>query len=169
MKLILKKYKILSSTNDKAISLIKNDNIKPTLILSEKQKNGRGRYGKKWISFAGNLFMTIFFKIKKNIDISKFNKKNCIIIKRSLSTVLKGIKIKFPNDLLIKKRKFCGILQETIIHKNEKYLIIGIGININKSPIIIDYPTCYLNEFSNKKVDKFYICSLIKKGFEKKY
>jgi len=36
-------------------------------------------------------------------------------------------------------------------HKNEKYLIIGIGININKSPIIIDYPTCYLNEFSNTR------------------
>ena len=38
-----------------------------------------------------------------------------------------------------------------------------------KSPYIADYPTCHINEFSNKKVNKFYIYSLIKKGFEKKY
>ena len=40
MKLIVKKYKILSSTNDKAISLIKNNKFKPTIILSDSQKKG---------------------------------------------------------------------------------------------------------------------------------
>ena len=41
MKLIVKKYKILSSTNDKAISLIKKNKLKPTIILSDSQKKGR--------------------------------------------------------------------------------------------------------------------------------
>ena len=169
MKLIVKKYKILSSTNDKAISLIKKNKLKPTIILSDSQKKGRGRYGKKWISFTGNLFMSIFFEIKKNISVSKFNKKNCLIVKKSLSKILKNINVKSPNDLLIKKKKFCGILQETLIHEGKKFMIVGIGINIKKSPYIADYPTCHINEFSNKKVNKFYIYSLIKKGFEKKY
>ena len=105
MKLIVKKYKILSSTNDKAISLIKKNKLKPTIILSDSQKKGRGRYGKKWISFTGNLFMSIFFEIKKNISVSKFNKKNCLIVKKSLSKILKNINVKSPNDLLIKKKK----------------------------------------------------------------
>ena len=68
---------------------------------------------------------------------------------------------------MIKKKKFCGILQETLIHEGKKFMIVGIGINIKKSPYIADYPTCHINEFSNKKVNKFYIYSLIKKGFEK--
>ena len=106
MKLIVKKYKILSSTNDKAISLIKKNKLKPTIILSDSQKKGRGRYGKKWISFNGNLFMSIFFEIKKNISVSKFNKKNCLIVKKSLSKILKNINVKSPNDLLIKKKNF---------------------------------------------------------------
>ena len=91
-----------------------------------------------------------------------------MIVKKSLSKILKNINVKSPNDLLIKRKKFCGILQETLIHEGKKFMIVGIGINIKKSPYIADYPTCHINEFSNKKVNKFYIYSLIKKGFEKK-
>ena len=45
------------------------------------------------------------------------------------------------NDLLINKKKISGILQEIIIKDNKKYLIVGIGINIIKSPNITNYPT----------------------------
>ena len=51
---------------------------------------------------------------------------------------------------MIKKKKFCGILQETLIQEGKKFMIVGIGINIKKSPYIADYPTCHINEFSNK-------------------
>ena len=62
MKIKLKKYKIVKSTNDVAIKLIKKNVVDPTLIISNKQTAGRGRVGKKWNSKEGNLFMTIFFK-----------------------------------------------------------------------------------------------------------
>ena len=47
---------------------------------------------------------------------------------------LKNINVKSPNDLLIKRKKFCGILQETLIHEGKKFMIVGIGINIKKAP-----------------------------------
>ena len=55
--------KIVKSTNDIAIKLIKRNYSKPTLIMSEKQTGGRGRINKKWISQKGNLFITLFFRL----------------------------------------------------------------------------------------------------------
>ena len=42
--------------------------------------------------------------------------------------------IKKPNDLLIEKKKICGILQEIVEYNNEKFLITGIGINTVIAP-----------------------------------
>ena len=50
MKLRSLKFKSVKSTNDIALMLIKKDNIKPSIILSERQTKGRGTMGKKWIS-----------------------------------------------------------------------------------------------------------------------
>ena len=62
MKIRLKKFKTVKSTNDIAIRLIKKKISTPTLIIAERQTNGRGRIGKKWVSKKGNLFITIFFR-----------------------------------------------------------------------------------------------------------
>ena len=54
------KYKKVSSTNNIAIKKIKQG-YKTGIIISETQTNGRGQYGKKWISNKGNLFLSMFF------------------------------------------------------------------------------------------------------------
>ena len=56
---------------------------------------------------------------------------NISILKKIISSqITKKIYIKLPNDILIDKKKVCGILQEIIYKNNNKYLIVGIGINI---------------------------------------
>ena len=65
MKLRSLKFKSVKSTNDIAIRLIKKNNIRPSIILSETQTKGRGTMGKKWISKKGNLFLSIFFDMTK--------------------------------------------------------------------------------------------------------
>ena len=57
-----------------------------------------------------------------------------------------------PNDILIKQRKICGILQETVKKNGDTYLIIGIGLNLVKSPNIKDYPTTNLYELTKRKI-----------------
>ena len=64
------------------------------------------------------------------------------------------ISIKPPNDILIDKKKICGILQETLKKANTRYIIVGIGINLVKSPIINNYPTTNLLELTKKNVNK---------------
>ncbi len=164
----LKKYlfKSVTSTNDIAIKKIKQD-IPFGIVIAKKQTKGRGRYGNRWICMKNNLFMSVFFKLKKNIDSKTLTSISCKITKTSLLKFLnKNITIKKPNDLLIDKKKLCGILQETLFYKNNKFAIIGIGINIDRSPAIDNYPTTYLNFFVKKKLTSIKICNEIKRNFE---
>ena len=170
MKFKVFKFKKVKSTNNTAIRVLKNTNIYYGMISSESQNNGRGQYGKKWISFKGNLFVSFFFKLDNlKISFKQLTKLNCLLVRKILSTYYKKkIIYKKPNDLLIDKKKICGILQETLVKFNKKYLIVGIGINLIKSPYIKNYPTTSLYELLDKKVSKIKIENELKKIFELK-
>ena len=109
-------YKCVNSTNDIAINLIKQKNITAGFVLADKQKKGRGQRGKKQISYKGNLFVSIFFSLDKiNLTLKQLTKFNAdLIIKLISHYYKKKIKLKLPNDILINRKKICGILQETI-------------------------------------------------------
>ena len=68
------------------------------------------------------------------------------------------ITIKPPNDILIKNKKICGILQERMSINDNEFILIGIGVNLIKSPIIKKYPTTNLYELTKKKINinRFY-------------
>ena len=160
-------YKRVKSTNDIAIREIKK-NCQSGVIVADKQNKGRGRYGNKWISYKGNIFISIFFRISKKISINKLNKLNSLLIKKALSKIIKKkILIKPPNDLLINKKKFAGILQETLVKNNVKYIIIGIGINLIKNPIIKNYPTTNLLKETKVRISKKKLIKTVFKQFEK--
>ena len=156
MKFKILRFKRLRSTNDTAIRIIQNSSLKYGMIIAENQSHGRGQYGKKWLCFKGNLFVSFFYSLENlNLTLSQITKLNCLLVKKMISKYYKKkITYKKPNDLLIKGKKISGILQE-IIHKNDKKsLIVGIGLNLVKNPIIRNYPTTNLNDLINKKVSK---------------
>ena len=74
---------------------------------------------------------------------------------------------KKPNDLLINKKKISGILQEIISISGNKFLIVGIGVNLIKSPEIKNYLTTNLSELINKPVNKINFENELKIIFEK--
>ena len=170
MKFKIFRFKNVESTNNSAIRIIKNSNTDYGMIIANKQKRGRGRYGKKWISYNGNLFVSFFYRLDHlNVSLKRISKINCLLVKKLLSIYYKNrIIFKKPNDLLINKKKICGILQEKISKLNKKYLIVGIGINLIKNPKLKRYPTTNLSELLNKKVSKIKIEKQIKKIFEAK-
>ncbi len=169
MKLKKYKFKCVNSTNDTAIKLIKKGNSHG-IVVSDHQKKGKGRYGNKWISIKGNLFLSIFFQLKKKYKLENLSIVNCKILKSAISKFIRQkIEIKNPNDLLINKKKICGLLQEVTFYKEKKFLIVGIGINISQHPVIKEYPTANLNQFSHKKISKLMLFNNIKIAYEKKY
>ena len=150
------KYKKVNSTNDTAIRIIKNSNLKFGMVTADTQLSGKGQYGKKWISNKGNLFVSFFHEIKNiNISLSTLTKINCLLVKKTIEKYYKKkIVFKKPNDLLINKKKISGILQEIISVSGNKFLIVGIGVNLIKSPKIKNYPTTNLSELINKPIKK---------------
>ena len=170
MKFKIFRFKKVESTNNSAIRIIKNSNVNYGMIISNEQKKGRGQYGKKWISYNGNLFVSFFFRLNNlNSSLKQITKINCLLVMKLISIYYKKkIILKKPNDLLINKKKICGILQEKISKLNKRYLVVGIGINLIKNPKLKNYPTTNLSELLNKKVSKSKIEKQIKKIFETK-
>ena len=169
MKLKIVKFKSVKSTNDEAIKLIRSDKCLLGLVSTNSQSKGKGTMGKKWISYKGNIFISIFFKVNLiKIKIENYLMINTKIIKKILNEFTKKIiKIKKPNDLLIDGKKICGILQEVIEHKKEKYLITGIGINTNASPSNKNFKCTSLQINSNEKINNKIIIENIKKKYDK--
>ena len=161
-------YKKIKSTNDKALKHIKKGDEKG-IILTNAQTKGKGQRGKNWISLKGNLFMSVFFEIKNKSNLKKITNLNCYLVRDCLQKLTNfKISIKRPNDLLIKKQKICGILQETIFKKHKKFLVVGIGLNLNKSPKIKNYQTNFINFFTKKNVTRLQIFKLLCNSYEKK-
>ena len=169
MKIKLIKFKSVKSTNDIAIKLIRKEKVQPTLIFSETQTKGRGTMGKKWISQKGNLFISIFFEIdQKRINFKKFAILNALLLRKLLSKFIsKKIKIKWPNDLLYKKEKISGILQEVITYNQKNYLIVGIGVNTNIVPKNKSFSSTSLKNIIDRKIDNKKILKNIKNNYEK--
>ena len=163
------KYKKVNSTNDTAIRIIKNSNLKFGMIVSDTQVNGKGQRGNKWFSYKGNLFVSFFHELKNlNISLNSLTEINCLLVKKIINRYYKkNITFKKPNDLLINKKKISGILQEIISISDKKFLIIGIGINLVKSPKIKDYQTTSLFELTNNHINKLKFENQLKVIFEK--
>jgi len=170
MKLKFIKFSNVKSTNDEAIKKIKSKKILAGIVYSYSQAKGRGMMGKKWISFNGNLFITIFFELKKNMpNFKEFSTLNPLILKKLLSRYTNlNIKIKKPNDLLINNKKVCGILQETYKIEKKLFLIIGIGVNTIISPRSKNVKAISLKE-CGKRIHNYDILKNLKYKYEKTF
>ena len=169
MKLKQFNFKKVKSTNLTAIRLIKSLNKEFGMIVSEAQSKGKGQYGRKWISYKGNIFLSFFYKLENiNLSLNSLTKKHCLLVKEVISKYYKKkITFKSPNDLLIDKKKICGILQEKIEKSNKVFLIVGIGLNLIKNPNIVNYPATNLFKITNQKINKKKFVKELKITFEK--
>jgi BirA family biotin operon repressor/biotin-[acetyl-CoA-carboxylase] ligase len=169
MKLKQFNFKKVKSTNLTAIRLIKSSKNEFGMVISETQSKGKGQYGRKWISYKGNIFLSFFYKLENiNLTIKSLTKKNCFLVKDVISKYYKKkISFKLPNDLLINKKKICGILQEKIEKSKKTYLIVGIGFNLVKNPNIPNYSATNLFKVTNQKINKKKFVKELKITFEK--
>ena len=100
-------------------------------------------------------------------NFKEFSLINPLIVKKTLKEhSSQQVIIKWPNDLLIKNRKVCGILQELIQFEKKFFLIIGIGINTLSSPMTKLFKGTSLLESSDKLIDNSEILKSLKKNYE---
>ena len=137
----------VDSTNAYAKLLLETEHKSPFWIAAERQTNGRGRYQRKWISDKGNLFCSRVYSVGN--DLEHASNLSFVAALAVAETLLKFvspelIKIKWPNDVLLRGKKVSGILLESFNCKNKNYIIIGIGINLSHHPEGNLYPATNL-------------------------
>ncbi len=109
-----------------------------TVVLAEYQSEGKGQFGREWMSNAyENLMFSIILKHVTNAPPNPFiiNKTITVSMHQCLSKLLPDsqIKIKWPNDIYVDMRKISGILVENNFSGHHlNYSIIGIGLNVNQ-------------------------------------
>jgi len=126
----------VGSTNASALSLALSCQ-NGTVILAEVQTEGRGRLSRPWASPPGGIWMSLILKPKIPLDhIYQINMAASVALCRTLSSML-GLQagIKWPNDLLIRELKICGMLMEVGAQLDRlDYVVLGLGLNVNNDP-----------------------------------
>ncbi|MBE6490090.1 MAG: biotin--[acetyl-CoA-carboxylase] ligase [Methanobrevibacter sp.] len=166
-------YDEVSSTNTIAKFLSMQNDENGTVIISEKQTLGKGRTGKDWESPLGGIWLSII--IKPNVDQSKFpliTLATGVAVAKALEKIgVENPEIKWPNDIMIKGKKVCGILTESvaILDKIEN-VIIGVGIDANlessKFPNELQKITTTLKDELGKECDEHLLIKTFLEEFE---
>ncbi len=129
----LRSFSEVNSTNEVAKSLASSCQ-NGTVILAETQTRGRGRLSRPWASPPGGIWMSLILKPEMPLaSVYQINMAVSVAVSRAIFTLL-GLKagIKWPNDLLIRERKICGILMEISAEVGRlDYAVVGLGINAN--------------------------------------
>jgi len=136
---------VTTSTQDIARTLAEQGAPEGTAVIAGEQQSGRGRMGRPWLSPSGGLATSIILH-PSIASVYLLPAITSVAVFRMLRKM--GIKagIKWPNDVLVKGKKVCGILIENATAGGElRYSIAGIGINVNfdtgKYPEIADIAT----------------------------
>lgn len=137
----------------------KDIHINGTVVYCEEQKKGKGRADREWISQKDfNLTFSVF--LNENLTFQNINILNFVsslAVSGAIETLYQlNTELKWPNDVLVKKKKISGILLNSSVNQTEiNYVIIGIGINVNQTQFkgsFIYPPTSIRLEFGSKVV-----------------
>lgn len=150
-------YKSLKSTNKFALEL--KDAKEGTVIIAERQTKGRGRLQRKWYSPSdAGLYFSIILKPKKNYNnIPLLTLIGALSVYKTLNTIKIKTDLKWPNDILYKNKKVCGVLSQfRSSGSNLEKVVVGIGLNVNqkKFPEKLKSKSISLRMIKNKKIKK---------------
>lgn len=128
-------FKEADSTQSIIKSLARQDAPAGIVACAEKQDAGRGRRGRSWAGAPGkNLTFSALLRPKlKPGEVQLLNLAAGLAVKETLRAMY-GIpaELKWPNDILCRGRKMCGILSEAAGEPDRiYYAVTGIGLNVN--------------------------------------
>ncbi len=150
----------------------KDTNQNGTVLLAEYQSKGRGRKEREWISSSGqNLTFSILLKGEfKDQKINLINLSAAIAVAQSIENLYQlNVDLKWPNDVLVQKKKIAGILLESVSKANKiSKLVVGIGINVNQPnfPGQFDIPPTSVRKEFHSLVSREKLLSDVLNNFE---
>jgi BirA family transcriptional regulator, biotin operon repressor / biotin---[acetyl-CoA-carboxylase] ligase len=126
----------IDSTNTELMRRAKAGQMEPILLVAEKQTAGRGRLGREWHDLAQHTETLPALTFSLGLPLSPLTWSGLsLAVGLSIASNLHAdIGLKWPNDLWLcegnSDRKLAGILIETCAVGNQRYVVVGVGINI---------------------------------------
>jgi BirA family biotin operon repressor/biotin-[acetyl-CoA-carboxylase] ligase len=134
----LRHFASVTSTNVLLLQEATEGAAEGTVLVADEQTAGRGRGGHAWHSSAGDgLYLSALTRPGLPLqDVLRISLATGLAAQRAIEeTVRVRVDLRWPNDLLVGKRKCGGILVETSVDGERpstlRYAVIGIGINVN--------------------------------------
>ncbi len=130
-------YESVGSTNDVAHRFAKDGARSGTIILADFQTTGRGRNAKKWVAEKGENIMASVI-LRPNVPLEHLTYLP-LLAALSVAQAIEDVvgeraEIKWPNDVLIRRKKVAGVLVETSAQAGVvDYVVVGIGLNVNQA------------------------------------
>ncbi|MGA1801395.1 biotin--[acetyl-CoA-carboxylase] ligase [Rhizobium sp. HT1-10] len=141
-----------TSTNSECLALARAGDSGNVWVTAARQTGGRGRRGRAWASEPGNLYCSLLLIDLAPIErIGSLPLAVAVAVQEAVRAVLPAgsnpVEVKWPNDVLIGRRKTSGILIEGEALPDGRYaLVIGIGINVAVMPDNPLYPVTSLRK-----------------------
>ena len=166
-------YKEVDSTNTKIKELAKTAK-EGLVVVAERQTAGRGRRGRTWESTKeGNLYMSVL--LKPELEVTKAAMLT-LVMAYSVANALQrweiDVQIKWPNDLIMGKKKICGILTEMeVLDGQIDFIVVGVGLNLGQqvfSEELKEKATSIFAE-TGRRIDREQVLSAIMDVFEENY
>jgi len=126
----------VTSTMDAAREQAERGAEEGTVVVAEEQTVGRGRFGRRWVSNAGQDLLFSVLLYPSGWVFSRLSLAVPVAVVRAIRRTC-GISptLKWPNDVRIGEKKVSGILVESAVHGAQiHHAIVGIGINVNMEP-----------------------------------
>ena len=161
----------IDSTNSAAYQLALRGAREGEVVIAESQDRGRGRLGRKWISppFL-NLYLSVILRPKIPLHQASLMTFVAAVATANAIETYSGISpvLKWPNDLLLRKRKVAGLLNEIDSEADRiHFVILGIGVNLNMDRRVLPRPlqtkvTALKQEMGRPVSRKEFVCCLLK-------
>lgn len=159
----------VDSTMDIARELARKQCPHFTVVIAGRQRKGRGRLKRSWLSSYGGLFFTIVIRPKiPPVLSSRVNLAASVILAKTLRNLFNiNARVKWPNDVLVDGKKVSGILSEMDAEVDRvNFISIGIGLNVNNDPTRYEPKATSLKKILGKKIPRIEVLKAFLDLFE---
>jgi len=135
----------VTSTMDVARQAARQGAAEGLVIQAREQTAGRGRLGRSWSSPPGNLHATLLLRPTAALSLwPQLSLLAAVALAETLEALgVRGLQLKWPNDLLVEGAKLAGLLLESE-SATPPFLLLGLGVNLRHHPPDLPYPATSL-------------------------
>lgn len=130
-------FQTIDSTNNCARAIANVGGPEGIVVIAEEQTAGKGRLGRRWLAKPNeNLMFSLV--IRPSVTADAMNQMPLFVGVALAEAIEKATGIraecKWPNDILLNRKKVAGILVESSLTQNlVEYVVVGIGVNVNQT------------------------------------